>query len=151
MSVLKTLLRIENIRAIALKEININMMHEEDRIFGPFSEYPPAPLEGVPTYEYMTNMNVYLNLCSSAVNCTLGCGTLGYLVLTAQPAVFRTYCGTEFVIPRNTGIHPVMPDPDPTAAILSELIRTHKHQVRLFNKYHGVDHACKNVISKLIL
>ena len=43
-----------------------------------------------------------------------------------------------------------MPNPAPTAAILSELVRAHKHQVRLFNEYHAVDRACKNVISKLI-
>ena len=126
------------------------MTPEEDKIFGAFSECPLAPLEGVPTYEYMTNLNVYLNSCSSAVDFTLVCGTLGYLVLTAQPAVFNTHCGTEFVTPRNPGIHPVMPDPAPTAAILSELVRTHKHEVRLFKEYHTVDCACKKVISKLI-
>ena len=43
-----------------------------------------------------------------------------------------------------------MPDPAPTTAILSELVRTHKHEVRLFNEYHAVDCACKKVISKLI-
>ena len=43
-----------------------------------------------------------------------------------------------------------MPDPAPTATILSELTRTHKHEVRLFNEYHAVDRACKKVISKLI-
>ena len=42
-----------------------------------------------------------------------------------------------------------MPDPAPTATILSELVRTHKHEVRLFNEYHDVDRACKKVISKL--
>ena len=44
-----------------------------------------------------------------------------------------------------------MPDPAPTAAILSELVRTHKHEVLLFNEYHTVDRTCKKVISKLIL
>ena len=43
-----------------------------------------------------------------------------------------------------------MPNPAPTAAILSEHVRTQKHKVRLFNEYHAVDHACKKVISKLI-
>ena len=43
-----------------------------------------------------------------------------------------------------------MPDPAPTAAILSELVRPQKHVVRLFNEYHTVDRACKKVISKLI-
>ena len=127
------------------------MTPKEDKIFGAFLECPLVPLEGVPTYEYTTNLNVYLNLCSSAVDCTLVCGTLGYLILTAQTAVFNTHCGTAFITPRNSGIHPVMPDPAPTAAILSELVRTYKHQVRLFNKYHAVDCACKKVISKLIL
>ena len=78
------------------------------------------------------------------------CRTLGYLVLTAQPTVFNTYCVTPFITPRNTGIHPVMPDPAPTATILSKLVRTHKHEVRLFNEYYAVDCGCKNVISKLI-
>ena len=125
-------------------------MPEEDKIFGAFSECPLAPLEGVPTYEYMTNLNVYLNSCSSAVDFTLVCGTLGYLVLTAQPAVFNTHCGTEFITPRNPFIHLIMPDPTPTAAILSELVRTHKHHVCLFNEYHAVDCTCKKFISKLI-
>ena len=44
-----------------------------------------------------------------------------------------------------------MPDPAPTAAILSELVRTHKHEVRPLNEYNAVDRACKKVISKLIL
>ena len=126
------------------------MTPEEDKIFGEFLGCPLAPLEGVPTYEYMDNLNVYLNLCLSAVDCALGCVTLGYLVLTARPAVFNTHCVTKFITPRNLGIHPVMPDPALTAAILSELVRTHKDEVRLFNKYHAVDHACKNIISKLI-
>ena len=43
------------------KENNINMMPKVDNIFGAFSECPLAPLEGVLTYEYMTNLNIYLN------------------------------------------------------------------------------------------
>ena len=43
-----------------------------------------------------------------------------------------------------------MTDPAPTAAILSELVRTHKHDVRLFNEYHAIGRACNKVISKLI-
>ena len=85
------------------------MTPEEDNIFGAFTEFPLAPLEGVPTYEYMKFLNVYLNLCLSSVDCTLGCGTLGYLVLTAQPAVFNTHCGTDFCAQTNPGIHSVIP------------------------------------------
>ena len=127
------------------------MTPEEDNIFGAFTECPLAPLEGVPTYEYMKKKNIYLNSCLSAVDCTLGCGALGYLVLTAQPAVFSTHYGTAFLPPTNPGIHPVMPNPEPMAVILSELVRTHNHEVCLFNEYHAVDQACKKVISLLIL
>ena len=125
------------------------MMPEEDKIFGAFSECPLTPLEGVRTYEYMTNLNIYLNLCLSAVDCTLGCGTLGYLVLTAQPAVFNNHCVTKFITPINPGIHPVIPYLAPTATILSELARTHKHEVRLFNEYHAVDRACKKAYLRM--
>ena len=126
------------------------MTPKEDKIFGAFSECPLVPLEGIPTYEYMTNLNVYPNSCLSAVDCTLGYGTLGYLVLTDQPTVFNTHCVTRFITPINLGIHPVTTEPDPTAAILSELVRMHKHEMRLFNEYHAVNRVCKKVISKLI-
>ena len=122
------------------------MTPEEDNIFGAFSECLLAPLEGVPAYEYMTNFNMDLNSCLSAVDCTLGCRTLGYLVLTSRPVVFNTHCVTPFVTPINPGMHSVMPDPAPTDAILSELVRTHKHEVRLFNEYHTFNCACKKVI-----
>ena len=55
-----------------------------------------------------------------------------------------------FIPPTNPSIHPVMPDPAPTAAILSKLVRTNKRGVCLFNEYHAVDQACKKVISQLI-
>ena len=126
------------------------MTPEEDKIIGAFSEYPLAPLAVVPTYEYMTNLNVYLNSCSPEVDCTLGCGTLGYLILKAQPTIFNTHCVMAFITAINPGIHPVMPNSDPTAATFSELVRTHKHQVLLFNEYHAVDHACNKVIRNLI-
>ena len=74
---------------------------------------------------------------------------LGYQVLISQIFVFNTQIGTPFLPPSNLGIHPFMINPAPTAVILSELIRTHKHELRLFKKYHEVDQDCKQVISKL--
>ena len=98
----------------------------------------------------MTNLNVYLNSCLSTVICTLRCGLLGYLVLTSHPDVFSTHYGTAFLPPTNPGIRPVMLDPAPMATILSELVRTHKHEVRLFNIYHAIDWAFKKVIIQFI-
>ena len=107
-------------------------------------------MEGVTTYDYMTNLNIYLNSCSSAADCMLGWGALGYLVLTAHTVVFSTHCSTAFLPHTKQGIHPVMPNLASTAAILSAFIRTHKHELSLFNEFHAVDQACKKVISQLI-
>ena len=67
-----------------------------------------------------------------------------------QPAVFNTHCGTTFVTSRNLGIHLIMPDPYPTAAIFFKFFRTHKHKVHSFIEYHTVDRVYKKVISKFI-
>ena len=98
----------------------------------------------------MIDSNVYLNVCSSSVNCTLMCGTLEYLVLTAQPVIFSTFCGTAFIQPVNSSVHPHIPTPVPSAAALTILVRDHKNNVRVFNEYHAVEKACKKVIQKLI-
>ena len=52
---------------------------EKDKIYRGFTEFPIAPLQGVPTYDYMTDLNVYLKACSSSVNCALGAGRWGIL------------------------------------------------------------------------
>ena len=98
----------------------------------------------------MTNLNVYLNSWFSAVICPIWCGTLGYLILTSHTDVFITHCVTVFLPSKNSGIHPVMPDPEPTAAIFSKLVITHKHEVSLFNKYHAVYWSCNKFIIQLI-
>ena len=80
----------------------------------------------------------------------VGMQYVGIPGFNGSTSVFITHCGTEFITPRNPSIHPVVPNPAPTAAILSEIVRTHKHQVRLFMEYHAVDRACKKLISELI-
>ena len=123
-------------------------MPKEDKIFGEFTDCPLAPLEGVSIYEYMTNLNIYLNLCSSAVNCTLVCGTLCYLVLTAHSAVFSTHCGTPFLPPTITDIHLVMPNPSPTAAIFLNLSEpTSTTFLYLTNIMHSIGHLRRSSVS----
>ena len=127
-----------------------NMTPEKDNIFGAFTEFPLASLEGVPTYDYMKNLNAYLNSCSSAFDCMLVCVTLVCLVLMAQPEVFNTHCGKAFLPPTNPGIHRFISNPAPTAAIFPKPVRNHKHGVCPFKEYHAVDRACKKVMSQLI-
>ena len=66
-----------------------------------FPECLIVPLEGVPMHTYMTEVNGFLNACAASVHFNLGNGTVGYLVLTAQPASFLIASPTSFVKPVN--------------------------------------------------
>ena len=127
------------------------MTSSEDTIYSRFSECTVAPLDSIPTYEYLTELNTYLNSCSASVHSNGGCGTLGYLVLTAPVAVYALQSAIAFVPPVNPGATLILPDPAPTAAVIGELTREHSEVTRCFREYHNVDKACKKVIPKLVL
>ena len=126
------------------------MPSKSDSIYDGFTECLLAPLEGLPTYEYLTDLGVYLNSCSSGIHSELGCGTLGYLVLTAQPAVFAVHCTATFVKPVKPGLHPTIPNPAPTGAVITIIVREHKENARVWKEYHMTDKACKKVVHALI-
>ena len=105
-----------------------------------FPEFPIAPLEGVPTHTYMTEVNGFLNKCAASVHCNLGNGTVGYLVLIAQPASFTIASPTYFVKPVNPGVL-VLADPAPSASVIGTLTSQHTDNMRVFNEYHSVDKA----------
>ena len=125
------------------------MTTSTETILSTFPEFPIAPLEGVPTHTYMTEVNGFLNACAASVHCNLGNGTVGYLVLTAQPASFLIASPTSFVKPVNPGVL-VLGDPAPSAAVIGSLTRQHTEDTRVFNEYHSVDRACKKVLCTLI-
>ena len=120
-----------------------------EKILSTFPECPIAPLEGVPTHTYMAEVNGFLNACATYVHCNLGNGTVGYLVLTAQPASFLIASPTFFVKQVNPGVL-VLGDPAPSAAFIETLTRQHKEDMRVFNEYHSVKRACKKVLFSLI-
>ena len=109
-------------------------------ILSTFLECPIAPLEGVPTHTYMTEVNVFLNACASSVHCNLGNGTVGYCVLKAQPASFAIASPASFVKPVNPG-GLVLADPAPSAAVIRTLTRQHTENMRVSNEYHSVEKA----------
>ena len=112
-------------------------------------ECPIAPLEGVPTHTYMTEVNGFLNACAASVHCNLGKGTVGYLVLTSQPASLLIASPTSFVKPVNPGVL-VLGDPTPSADVIGTLTGEHTEDMQVFNDYHSVDRACKKVLFSLI-
>ena len=114
-----------------------------------YPEFKIAPLEGVPTQTYMTEVNGFLNKCAESVHCNLGNGTVGYLVLTSQPESFLIASPTSFVKPVNPGVL-VLGDPAPSEAVIGSLTFQHTEYTRVFNEYHSVDRACKKVLCTLI-
>lgn len=126
------------------------MTSSEDGIYSRFSECTVAPLDTIPTYQYLTELNTYLNSCSASVHSNGGCGTLGYLVLTAPAAVYALQSATAFPPPVNPGATLTLPDPPPTAVAIGEMTRAHTEDSRCFREYHNVDKACKKVITKLV-
>ena len=104
-------------------------------------ECPIAPLEGVPTHTFMTEVNGFLNACAASVHYNLGNGAVGYLVLTAQPALFTIASPTYFVKPVNLGVL-VLAEPAPAASVIRTLTRQHTENMRVLNKYYSVDKAC---------
>ena len=96
-----------------------------DIVLETFAECPIPPLEGSPTHTYLTDLNGYLNACAASVHCDLGNGTVGYLILTAQPATFLLACTTPFVHPTHPGATLTLPDPAPTSAVIGTLTRAH--------------------------
>ena len=89
-----------------------------------FPEFPIAPLEGVPTHTYMTEVNGFLNAWAASVYCNLSNGTVGYIVLTAQPASFLIMSPTSFVKLVNPGVL-VLGDSAPSVAVTGTLTRQH--------------------------
>ena len=97
----------------------------------------------------MMEVNGFLNACAASVHYNLGNGTVGYLVLTAQPASFTIASLTSFVKPVNPGVL-VLADPAPSASVIGTLTLQHTEDTRVFNEYHSVDRACKKVLCTLI-
>ena len=60
----------------------------------------------------MTEVNGFLNACAASVHLNLGNGTVGYIVLTAQPDSFTIMSPTAFVKPVNHGVL-VLAEPTP--------------------------------------
>ena len=79
-----------------------------DTIYNLFSEYPITPLEGLPTINYLLTMGAYLNSETSNIQSDLEKGNIGYMVITAVPAVFSLQCSEGYVLPVN---------PEPIAVI----------------------------------
>ena len=126
------------------------MSTSQDRvILAQFQDCPLAPLEVLPNYAYLAEINSYLNACTSDIFTNGRCGTLGYLILTAPPATLLILCDDGFVVPTNPGpSFQILTTV--TAAVLAELKTKYTEELRLFKEYYDVEKAVKANIQQYI-
>jgi hypothetical protein len=105
--------------------------------------HPIIPaIQGLPTYESITDVTRLLNANAASVHSELGDGQLGHLPLTISTAVYATLSAIPFVAPANPGTAPVLPNAG-TAIQIGAAIRDHTEALRLWREYKNVDAALK--------
>ena len=114
-----------------------------------FPEFLITPIEGAPTHTYITEAKGFLNSCAASVHYNLCNGTVGYIVLTAQPASLLIASPKSFVKPVNPGVL-VLGDPAHSAAVIGSLTRQQTEDMEVFNGYHSIDRAYKKFLCTLI-
>jgi hypothetical protein len=108
------------------------------------------PIEGLPTYESITDITRLLNTNAASIHSELGDGQLGHLALTISPAVYATLLAIPFVAPPNPGPVPVLVPNVGTTAQIQGIIRNHKESLRLWREYNHVDAALKQQLIRAV-
>jgi hypothetical protein len=106
--------------------------------------HPIIPLiEGLPTYESITDVTVLLNTNAASIHSELRDGQLGHLASTISPAVYATLLAIPFVAPPNPGPVPVLVPNVGTTAQIQGIIHDHKESLWVWQEYNHVDAALK--------
>ena len=121
------------------------MPTEIEKIVEGFPHPNIIPIQGVPTFETIADLNLQLNTNAVAVQSNLGDGQLGLLFLTVSPAEYNTLSKTEFIPPTNPGTTPIIPDGS-TGAQISAIIRQHSNDTNVFREYLATDKALKQQV-----
>ena len=105
--------------------------------------FPTLPTQnGVPTYETIKAIHMKLKSNAASIPSTLGGGNQGLLGLVLDDAVYHTFTGHHFTIPAYPGALPTIPTGS-TAPQISEIVRQHSEQLRIFNEATRTDQALK--------
>jgi len=107
-------------------------------------------IEGPPTYDSLAHLKDLIKANAASVTSTRGGGTHGYLGIVLSPEAYATIDPIAFVVPANPGTHPVFPNNAPTAAQISEAVRTHEESLREWREYTNLEQALKKQITQAI-
>ena len=120
-----------------------------DAIVDAFPHPSLTPIDGLPTFASIRNMQVELNANAASVHSNLGNGQLGLLYLTIDRTTYETLSDVVFVEPPNPGPVPEIPA-NATARQATDFRANHAENLRIFNQYIKTDKALKSQIIKAV-
>ena len=108
--------------------------------------HPTIPIiQGIPTYETLTELNIKLNANAASVYSDGGDGRNGLLILTVSATTYATVSQTPFVIPVNPGPAPIIP----RGSLEIEITEHNRHfnrRTQIWKEYQSTDKALKQMI-----
>lgn len=109
-------------------------------------------LEGLPTYEHLSELRRLLKENATSVPSLLGGGDHGYLGLVLSAPVYATIVPNDpFNIPaRPPALPNIPPAAAASAALTGEIVRQHTESVRQWREYTNVHAALKQQLTKAI-
>ena len=120
-----------------------------DAIIDAFPRPSLTPIDGLPTFVSIRNMQIELNANAASVHSNLGNGQLGLLYLTVDRATYGTLSNVAFVEPPNPGPVPEIPA-NATSRQATDVRVNHAENLRIFNQYIKTDKALKSQIIKAV-
>lgn len=106
----------------------------------------PDKIEGVPTYATLAALKDVLQENAASVPCTLGGGNFGYVGMIVSAAAYAAIePDAPFTIPADPGLHPAI-GPNASAAQISERVRTHNENRRIFLEYRNMERALRKLM-----
>jgi hypothetical protein len=123
--------------------------NDDTKITDNFPHKSIAPIVGQPTYETLKELHLKLNENAVKVHSNLGNGTLGYLGVTVEPAIYNTLSAALFIPPPNPGTAPIFPD-DSTGPQIANIRVVFNEKYAAFNKYMAVCNAIASLIVEVI-
>ena len=105
--------------------------------------FPIIPREpGLPTIQIVNDVHNKSKANSASISSSLGGGAHGLLGLGLSPATYHHITGSHFIRPTNPGALPQ--NVNGNAVVMSEQIRQHKEELRIFRQVENSDLALKS-------
>jgi len=120
-----------------------------DSIVESFPHPTVTPIEGIPTFSSIRQLQVELNSNASSVHSNLGNGQLGLLYLTVSQATYDTISDVPFEVPQNPGPIPIIPR-GTRAGAANDIRTAHAENKRVFNQYIATDKALKSQLIQAV-